>query len=102
MNGIRYGVGNLDVWEQFGFGIGFAAGGFTILACLECGEQRMVEPGNPVLGRAVLSDMIVHINSCPPRKKPAPPQGPIAVAIVEKGVYKAFVDPESSELDCAL
>jgi hypothetical protein len=94
LSGIRYGVGNLDVWEQFGIAVGFGAGGLTILACLECGHQDTAEPGDRLVNIRLAVGMLEHVARCPPRPKLMPPEGPIAMEIVDRGIYKFFTQSE--------
>lgn len=90
MSGIRYGVGNLDVWEQVGIAVGFGAGGITIFACMECGDQVTIQPGDRTVSIGMVIDLLKHVAMCPPQKKPEAPQGPVAMEIVEKGVYRFY------------
>lgn len=101
MSGIRYGVGNLDVWAQFRIAIGFGTGGQTILACMECGDQVTADPDNPKLARGVLLGLLAHVEACPPRPKLSPPDGPVAMEIVERGKYKFFTAPNNDGEDDA-
>lgn len=94
MTGIRYGIGNLDTWEQFGISIGFATGAKTILCCNGCHEQWMAEPGNRVAAGLVLMEVLVHVAHCPPRQKVPPGDGPVAMEILDRGLYKLFTAAE--------
>jgi hypothetical protein len=96
---IRYGVGNLDVWQEMGIAMGFGTGGILILACLECGHQDIAEPGDRLRSIRVGVGMLEHVAQCPPRKKPAPPEGPTHAAIVDKGIYKFFTAPVETNND---